>query len=114
MCYEGEELLQAAEEWGLAEVTAHLLARNPLIIELRAYIPDIETTRSKIEELGSVFKGEYAFKDHFYADDVRIRTYSKTNWDQKLVELSQKTNLANSRSNHHSSFKKFAFTKNSN
>ena len=64
-----------------------------IMIEERATISDILKTKKIIENLGAVLKGEYVFKDKIFinagdADGfLRMRIYSKNNWDTKDVVL---------------------------
>lgn len=72
------------------------------MIELRAYVSNLDAVRNTLLELGSIAKGEYAFQDYIYTslqhhadynlnkEFIRIRVYSKTQWNQKNVELMHK------------------------
>lgn len=72
--------------------------------ELRAYITNAQITRQIVENLGAVYLGSYAFTDHIYTlnietidldkEFIRLRAYTKTEWDQKkfcLVHKKQET-----------------------
>ena len=72
------------------------------MIELRAYVSNLDAVRNTLLELGSVAKGEYVFQDYIYTslqhegdynlnkEFIRIRVYSETQWNQKNVELMHK------------------------
>lgn len=72
------------------------LNEKPLF-EVRAFIDDIKRVKRELSLLSATFKGEYEFKDDIYhpcdreydlnKEFVRLRTYQKTNWNQKAVEL---------------------------
>lgn len=72
--------------------------------EVRAFITDIEQARLQLSLLNAEFKGEYEFNDYIYypqdktfdlnEEFVRLRVYQKTQWDQKMVELSHKVKNA--------------------
>lgn len=76
--------------------------------EVRAFINDIEQIKEKLSSLNAVFKGNYSFKDYIYSpkdrkldlnkEFIRLRTYQKTNWDQKPVELVYKLKTFSDRS----------------
>lgn len=61
--------------------------------EIRAYIIDFDATRMALENMGAVFKSEYAFTDYIYQpkdhkvdlnkEFIRLRAYKKTAWKQK-------------------------------
>ncbi|HSX38221.1 MAG TPA: hypothetical protein VLE95_05260 [Chlamydiales bacterium] len=76
---------------------------NPLSVqnfEVRAFIVDIEQAQLQLSLLNAEFKGEYEFSDYIYypqekdfdlnKEFIRLRVYQKTQWDQKVVELSHK------------------------
>lgn len=72
------------------------------MIELRAFVANLDAVRNTLLELGSTARGEYAFQDYIYTslqheedynlnrEFIRIRVYSKTQWNQKNVELMHK------------------------
>jgi adenylate cyclase class IV len=66
------------------------------MIEARALIESIAKARERAEKLGAEYVGEYAFKDIIFCkndeflDYYRIRAYSRTNRDTKMVVLTLK------------------------
>lgn len=76
--------------------------------EVRAFISDVDQIKEKLSHYHAVFKGNYSFKDYiYYPNDrefdlnkefVRLRTFQKTNWNQKPVELVYKLKTFSDRS----------------
>jgi adenylate cyclase class IV len=70
------------------------------MIESRWTIPSIKDTKKKVEELGGIFKSEYAFKDVIFVpikedfnlsdDFLRMRIYTKNDWPTKNIVLVRK------------------------
>lgn len=68
--------------------------------EVRAYITHVHAARQILEDLGAIYLGEYVATDHIYAlnledidldkECIRLRVYTKTQWDQKKFCLSHK------------------------
>lgn len=71
-----------------------------MTVEIRAWIKNIEVTLKKLEELECTLKGTYSFRDYIYdlkdksynfnKEFIRVRSYEKTNWNQKSVQLVHK------------------------
>lgn len=71
-----------------------------MTIEARAIIKNIEETKKKIEEIGGVFKNDYAFTDFIFVlksgktdlnkEFIRLRVMKKKNWPTKDFILKHK------------------------
>ncbi|MFH1036951.1 MAG: hypothetical protein V1756_02755 [Patescibacteria group bacterium] len=72
------------------------------MIEERYTISDVLEAKSVIESLGAVFSGDYVYKDEFFVDRndkeifLKLRIYSKNNWDTKGVILISKSSESKS------------------
>jgi adenylate cyclase class IV len=70
------------------------------MIEARTFVSEIDTLRSRLEENGAVFKGEYVLRDKIYSsynppkglDDefLRVRTHLKDIWGNPKVLVAVK------------------------
>lgn len=63
------------------------------MIEGRGVISDIKETGKKIEELGGVYKSDYAFKDIIFFSEngtLKVRVMTKKNWPTKDVIVIRK------------------------
>lgn len=67
--------------------------------EIRAFCEDLPIMENRLSEINATFKGEYCFTDYIYIhtdnrnlneEFFRIRSYGKTNWDQKPISLTHK------------------------